>query len=564
MAEVAAADFKKSSWLAKILPKRLTMGFGVAVCIAVLITEVIFLIPAAYFWHQSNQADAIEEVRQAWYHASDPAAFLTATQKNRLGERMVRDGLLLGGVVYDGAGEPLAVFGERPVLDMNIARLSGVAIQPSPTSPALDVHLSPEQTGLSHHLIVRLPSGPIEATTLAEVQNFALSVLFIAGFTALLFILASVFLVIKPLRAINDALRHAVENPDKADAFQLKMERRDELGQIANSLNMLLTSVSVVYQDELAAIEDAIDGFGFGIVQYDYEGRVVAANPSAIELFKVADFNALRKMNRNCAAPLGTRKAEPEPILDVLGDTREPILLTIHTEFGYFTAMAYCVSIRRKDGSILRQFAAIMPMDDILHKSRKAITDANKVMAENRKLSIEAQEMRRLFESCLCLLEQSTHEPSQIEEAILPDRILNAWYSEALRDELVSGRLEHGLLPGIRGEPEAVRAVLRQAMLLVYSQTSAERPTLKVDAEHLDEKRMNFIISDKSSRRTGSGGKRKKGVDPTLPRAALVAALAHAGGSFGGLEFREGKAELKFTLSKGSLIAEGVELLKSA
>lgn len=561
---MAAADFKKTSWLVRLLPKRLTMGLGVAVCIAVFITEIIFLIPAAYFWHQSNQADAIEEVRQAWYHASDPAAFLTARHKTRLGERMVRDGLLLGGVVFDSAGEPLAVFGERPMLDMNIARLSGVSVQPSPSSPALDVHLSPEQTGLSHHLIVRLPTAAIEAKTLAEVQSFALSVLFIAGFTALLFILASLFLVIRPLRAINDSLRQAVDNPDGADAFQLRMGRRDELGQIAKSLNMLLTSVSVVYQDELLAIKTAIDGFGFGIIQYDYDGRVVAANPSAVEMFKVTDFNALRKMNRNCAAPLGARKAEPQPILTVLGDSREPILLTIHTEFGYFTAMAYCVSIRRKDGSIVRQFAAIMPMDDILHTSRKAITDANKVVAHNQKLTVEAREMRRLFESCLCILELSNYEPSQIEEAVLPDRILNAWYNEALSDDLVSGRLEHGLLPGVRGEPEAIRTVLRQAMLLVYSQTSAERPVLKVEAEHLDEKRINLIISDKSRQVAGSSGIRRKGVDPTLPRAALVAALKHAGGSFGALEMHEGRAELKFSLSKGNLVAEGVELLKSA
>jgi PAS domain-containing protein len=396
------------------------------------------------------------------------------------------------------------------------------------------------------------------------VQSFALSVLFIAGFTALLFILASIFLVIKPLRAINESLRQAVDNPDGADAFQLKMRRRDELGQIATSLNMLLTSVSVVYQDELSAIENAIDGFGFGIIQYDHEGRVVAANPAAIEIFKVSDFNALRKMNRNCAAPLGARKAEPQPILSVLGDTREPILLTIHTEFGYFTAMAYCVSIRRNDSSILRQFAAIMPMDDILHSSRKAITDANKVTEHNQKLKIEAREMRRLFESCLSILELSNHEPSQIEEAILPDRILNAWYSEALSDELVSGRLEHGLLPGVRGEPEAVRTVLRQAMLLVYSQTFAERPVLKVEAEHLDEKRIGLTISDKSSQRSINTNMRRKRVDPTLPRAALTAALKHAGGDFGSLEMHEGKAELKFSLSKGNLIAEGVELLKSA
>ncbi|CAN0585022.1 unnamed protein product, partial [Ectocarpus sp. 12 AP-2014] len=99
--------------------------------------------------------------------ASDPAAFLTPEHKSRLGERMIRDGLLLGGVVFDSAGAPLSVFGDRPVLDLNIARLSGMSVQASPNSPAIDVHLSPEETGLSHHMVVRLPTGPIEAETFA-------------------------------------------------------------------------------------------------------------------------------------------------------------------------------------------------------------------------------------------------------------------------------------------------------------------------------------------------------------------------------------------------------------
>jgi hypothetical protein len=80
---------------------------------------------------------------------------------------------------------------------------------------------------------VRLPTEPIEAATFEQLRNFGLSVLFIAGLTAVLFIFASMLLVIRPLRAINKALRQAVENPDRADAYQLHMMRRDEIGQIS-------------------------------------------------------------------------------------------------------------------------------------------------------------------------------------------------------------------------------------------------------------------------------------------------------------------------------------------
>lgn len=546
---MTAAKRSKVSWLARLWPKRLTLGFGVAVCTAVLITEIIFLIPAAYFWHKANEGRAVETVRMAWYHASDPAAFLTAEHKTRLGERMIRDGLLLGGVVYDSAGGPLSVFGERPALDLNIARLSGVGVQASPNAPAIDVHLSPEDTGLAHHMIVRLPTEPIEAATFNQLRNFGLSVLFIAGLTAVLFIFASMLLVIRPLRAINKALRQAVENPDRADAYQLHMMRRDEIGQISGSLNMLLTSVSVVFQDELSSLKKAIADFGFGILQYDHEDRLIAANAMAIELFKQDDFDGLRRMNRNCAQALGTRGQRPQPIVDLLGETREPMLLTLHTDTGFFTSMSYCANVKRPDGTVYHRFVAIMPMDDILDKSRRAITDTQKAKNALRLAKVEAQEMRRLLESCLCLMEPPSGGDDTFEFSFLPDRILNGWYQEASNDELVAGNLEHGFLPPLSGDRMAIRNVLRQAMLLAYSQTEAEKPVLKVDAGKPSDGSVRFTISDVSAERDNVGvTKRPKNVDPTLPRAALQSALKKAGGAFVGMETSDGAVKVTFSL----------------
>ncbi|MFK7793356.1 MAG: hypothetical protein AB8B88_11895 [Devosiaceae bacterium] len=549
---MAAPEQASQSWLARLWPKRLTLGFGVAVCTAVLVTEIIFLIPTSHFWYKSNQVAAIEQVRLAWYHASDPAGFLTADHKARIGQRMAADGLVLGGVVYDSAGEPLAVFGERPILDINIARLSGQSVQQSPHAPALDVHFTPEQTGLSHHMVMRLPTEPIEQATALQLRNFGLSVLFIAGLTAILFILASMFLVIKPLRAINTSLRRAVENPDHADSYQIQMVRGDEIGQISQSLNMLLTSVSVVYQDELASMKRAIDGFDFAIMQFDHSDRLVAGNPKALEMFNQPDFNGLRTMNRNCAQPLGSRGARPRPLVDVLGDTSEPMLLTLHTDTGFFTGMAYGVSITRIDGSTLYRYVAIMEMDTLMKDSRKALTSAQKADTAMKTANVQTQEMRRLLESCLCLLEQSDAGSDDFDPSFLPDRILNGWYSEAVRDGLVTGELEHGMLPLLSGDKNAIRNVLRQAMLLAYAHTQAERPVLKVDAITAGEM-IEFTILDVSEQRKDVGKtRRQKGVDPTLPQAALIKALSRAGGSFGTVK-TNGVVAVSFSLTAAKM-----------
>ena len=572
---MATSDYKKTPLLARLWPKRLTLGFGVAVCTAVLITEVIFLIPAAHFWHKSNQVKAIESVRMAWYHSSDPAAFLTAQHKARIGERMIRDGLLLGGVVFDSAGQPVAVFGERPALDLNIARLAGVDVQESPTTSALDVHYAPEDTGLSHHIVVRLPAEPIEAATIEQLRNFGLSVLFIAGLTAILFIFASMLLVIRPLRAINKSLRMAVDDPDRADRYQVHLGRRDEIGQISKSLNMLLTSVSVVYQDELASLKHAIDGFGFGIVRFNREGLITSANPEALKQFKQPDFNSLRGMNPNCAQPLGARGTPPAPLLDVLGETSEPMLLNLHTETGFFTVMAFCSTLRDPNGDPKHRFVAIMDMDEILYDSRKALTTAEKARTALRVANREVQELRRLLESCLCLMEPPSTGIEAFQEKFLPDRILNGWYNEALRDGMVTGELEHGILPPLAGNRKAIRNVLRQAMLLVYAHTESDRPVLKVTGDKYAGGVVEFTIVDVTHDREDKlPSRRRKAVDPTLPHAALKSAIKRAEGKIVAVVTEGNAPRVTFTLKAAASgpseaeasepTVEGQELAESA
>ena len=535
-------------WWGRLTPKGLTARLAMAVCAALLLTEALFLLPSAQMWQRGNRDDLVDQVRFAWYHASNPASFLTSDDKRRIGQRMVNDGLILGGTVYDAAGERLTAFGQRPELELSLARLSGVRLQESTDGSAFDVHLSPDETGLAHDLVIRIPSGPVVAATRDQVQRFGLSLLLIAGLTAFLFVFATHAILIRPLRRINDALGDVARHPERAAARRLTMVRRDELGEMATSADMLFASLSSVYHDELGSMKGALDAFGFALLQFDAEDRLAMANGPALRLFAVDDVAGFANTERNCASIIGARRSEPRPMTDLFEAGKTPLLIGLHVPSGVVTALVYPAKLDTGEAAPGTRFLAIVPVDDLMRDARKALVEAKRTDTRYRAQAAELQEMRRLLESCLCLLEAPSVDAATAGEPLLPDRILNTWYNDAARDGLVSGKLEHGLLPRIVGHPEMLRNVLRQAMLLVYAQTEAERPFLKVDAKPRDGGTLQFVIQDVSSKRVGGGGKRRKSVDPTLPRAALMQALARVGGSFVSLERKDEGAELVFTV----------------
>lgn len=532
-----------------MLPRKLAIALAFCMAGALAIAEGLYLAPSLYFWTKSHEAEAIERVRFAWYQASDPGSFLSIDEKSRFARRMINDGLITGGVLYDSAGDPLAVFGERPLLDLSLARLSGVKVQHSPNTDAFDVHLSPSETGLAHDLILRLPNAPVEAATAAQMREFGLSVLMIAALTAVLFLIACWMVIIQPLKRINAALRGAVRNPDRADSYVLATHRRDEIGQIATSLDLLLASFASLFHNELATLKGAHDGFAFGIIQFGEDQVPVAANPAALRLFSVDDIEGLRRVNMNCASLIGAKRSEPGNLLEVLDGARVPALLGLHVDAGMVTALGYPTRARSAEDEPESTFIALVPIDELMRDARKALGEAKRADVRLRLQSAELQEMRRQMEACLCLLEAaSAGDPSEKAEAVLPDRILNNWYSDAARDGLVSGKLEHGLLPRVHGRPSAIRKILRQALLLVYAHTDMERPFLKVDAEPLGDGTMEIIIRDVSADRIGTGEKRKKSIDPTLPRAAMLQTLLANDGTLVGLETQAGSTTLRITM----------------
>lgn len=523
------------------------MSFALALGIAILITEVLVLVPSAYFWRTANQNAAIEEVRSAWYHASHPAVRLEPDDKQVIGQRLVQDGLLLGGIVFDDAGEPLVAFGQRPQLDLNLARLSGVSVQETDNAHAFDVHLAPQQTGLSNHLVVRLPSEPVNQATVTQLRDFAISLLLLVGLSAFMFAVLAWLMFIRPVRAMNSILGRVVDPQAQDTTSRFRSHRPDELGELGRSLDTLLDAVTGVYLEELSTMRGALDELGFAVLQYDETGQVVSINRETQKLFSAADLDEFRRLPTDCVSPVGSKRSEPRPILEVAAVGKPPQLVALHVTTGLVTALLYSAQLKDSGGENKGNFVAIIAIEGLMRDARKALVEAKRIETRNKSLAAEREELKRLLESCLCLLEVGQRRESA-KEATLPDRILNGWYNEAASDGLVSGKLEHGLLPKVLGEPEALRSVFRQSMLLVYTKTEAERPFLKVDAELGENDALQIIVSDVSSQRIGKGETRNKSIDSTLPTAALAGALGQFQGKILSFERTTIGWELKLEL----------------
>jgi hypothetical protein len=195
------------------------------------------------------------------------------------------------------------------------------------------------------------------------------------------------------------------------------------------------------------------------------------------------------------------------------------------------------VTIRKKNGAILRQVVTMIDLSkqaSYMEYLEAEIARLQTDIAASKRRGIE---MRGLFESCLVLLSSidlKTPELAEIVEetpVVRTERLVNTWYAEASKASLVTGRLEHGVLPPVKGEPADVEAVIRQAMLIVYSRSKVETPVITVDSRPLQHGLVELIVSEKPARgdaapRTGNHA--AAGIQ--IAMAGLMHSLAKSGG----------------------------------
>ncbi len=540
MSELSAVCRKRvslKSAMAAVRRPRIAHIVLAAALWGLVIAEIVILVPSLFIWHREQTA-LVETNTLALVKANvDQTSFPTVEQTVRMGERLLRFSNVRGGSVFNAVGEQVAAFGEVPGLTFSTVRSENITRLRTGDGTRLDVFFPREATGLANAVVLRVDSSRIDSEVFARAIDKGQSIFLSATVAALAIIIILSFGIVRPLVRLRDSATAATDNPDQAEQYRLKWKRGDELGEASRAFDMLLTAVSVTYQEDLAAGQIAVEKSHFGIIAYDRNGRLTAANPASLRLFGVRSVDELVALGPDrirVITPTGSMDVSPVALLSNGDLTQSAMVITT-------TSLKRCqmsgVIIRKRNGQILRHVITLVDVTKQAYYTEALENEVGRWQAEAAQSRKSVAEMRAMFESCLVLLQATSNaapaagvEGEEIPIA-LTDRIVNLWYSDAHKAGLVEGRLEHGVLPPVRGHAEDVEAVFRQAMTLVYTRSSSERAALRVSAETIANELATFTITEVPS---SANQKTRTGAVIAAGRSIALAGLGIALRKVGG------------------------------
>jgi PAS domain-containing protein len=539
--------FALSRFLKKLSPRSLSGIVVTAVVISVLLTESIVLASSMFYWQEKSEQEAIERIKKNWQSAIDTRTFPSVEELEAIALRFIDLNFILGVVIYEESGEEMLTVGQRPFLNLSMVRVNDLKSYTSKNTQALDIFIDPDEVGAAHNIIVRLDTRPIAENISGRMLSMSLAVLAVvlASSTAIVVIIYKK--IVKPINKIQYSVRKVIENPDLADQYRLNTEGSNELAELSNALDHLFLSLSKVHQEELAALKKASEQSTIGILHYDQKGGVLSANNAIKTMIQLTDQEDIKAIESDIFTVGSQRDKQNKSIEKLVQGNDFSGFCELKAREGHLSCYVNAVTIRNRRNDIMRYVANIVDISGPMMQ----ITDMrNKNMSLKRDLDeqkIREQELKQLLESCLCLLGAGSKRRQAKD--FLPDRIVNDWYEEARAAQLVSGELEHDVLPWVRGDEEHVRNIFRQAMLLVYARSLKTRPTFYVEAKEIDASSVQFSILDISNKRQGGGAKKPKTVDYKLPLAALQKTLAAEQGKLVHFKDDLGGAVIAFTLA---------------
>lgn len=531
-------------------PRRQVAGGRKLVRVNLLLGIVVFLIVTLvqgihlFFAYEVLRRDAVlrleSEALTAIRSNLEPTAFPNAAETLAIGERLMRHSAVRGGIVTNALGDEVAAFGARPQLAFAQAMREGSRSGPAAGGTASDLLLTAQATGLAFPIILRLDTRAAIASATQQVQSAALAALAISFGASLLASLAFTFVVVRPIVRLARAATAAADDPTRADMQRLNWTRRDELGDAGRALDLLIMGLSVVYQEDLAATREAVQRSNFANLTYDPTGRLMSANPAALKLFgveTVEDLSNLRQDYLELETENGRIQSTP---LDVVTQGEFSDVVTVSTPRGDRRCHLDATTVVKKSGAVMRHTLTLSDLTKQLTYADHLKGECTRLQAARSEDRRRIAEMKGLFESCLVILSraigiESAPKPAAIPETaptVVTERIVTQWFADARRNGLVQGRLEHEVLPPVRGTTETVENVFRQAMLAVHTRASTLKPGLAIDSE-LRGADIWFQVSEidpgtLAERVTGTS--QPPGQAAALSHMALTQALAAAGG----------------------------------
>ncbi len=509
-----------------------------AVLWSLLFAQVAIITPLLFYWQKSELTRLEDETLSLLKANVDITTFPTLEQTIKMGNRLRSFSHVRGGAVYNAIGEEIGRFGDVPTLTQMTVRREAIMTYRTPDKAFYDVYFPVESTGLANGLILRLDASNVSMAILEQVKDTAFNVFLVAFIAALAMVGVIALWVVQPILRLRDATVKATDNPDKADQFRLRWTRTDEIGDASRALDMLLTSVSIVYQEDLAANQEAMQRSSFATMIYDPNGRMNAANPSALTLFGVKDLDDLMAIEQSFIRLKTSDGMLDYDVQSLLKHGDFSQLASILTPKSVRRCHLNAVTIRKKNGAILRQVVTMIDLSKQASYMEYLESEIARLQDQSQADKRRSAQMRSLFESCLVLMSSvdlKMPETAQIDDdmpSVRMERLVNDWYGEANRAHLVKGRLEHGVLPAVKGEPSHIEAIVRQAMMAVYARSAYEMPVLTVESRPSKGEMLEFIISEKPPMETAQHRSESDQVSAgsQIALAGLMHSLAKAGG----------------------------------
>jgi hypothetical protein len=509
--------FRRSASLQKI-ERGLRLRHVIWACalFGVLITELVVL-GASYALWSSDQIRRIDEETLLMLKANvDTASFLSVDETIRMGERITTFSDVRGGAIYNRMGEQVATFGEAiPGLSMRTFQREGIRYLRSQDKAYLDVYYPMELTGLANPVVLRVDVHNIPAILQQRLQEKARATFSVAFISALAVVFLLNITIVRPILALRKAILKATDNPDTAHSVLLNWNRGDEFGEVSKALDMLFTTVSVVYQEDLSAWQEIRQHSAFPVLTYDAAWHLINANTAALTLFNCTTHNELaerhscfiRQSNEN-----GTSDVAPKQITN-----NENTVKTINvvTPQGIKRCIMNAIVTHKRSGGLFRTAIELVDVTRLAAQIESMKSEAALMTGDNHNMKRRLAEMRALFQGCLILLTHANQDseyagkpaPSvpaaaanndELRGATRPvtltDRIVNAWFSEARFNHLIDSSLAHGVLPPVYGRPEEIEAIFMQALMAIYSRATYEKPFIRIKAEKLENHKALFEI----------------------------------------------------------------------
>ena len=227
---------------------RLCLKITLIVCFSILVIEAAILVPSYLRLHGElyhKLADKGARALALSLRARDHHTFEEIFAKNA---QALHDAGILGAALHGAAGKRLATFGTIPLPDrpQKGSRIDGTTYE---------TVLPQGAGGLPHTAVLRLDASGVIEELHAFLLHIGGLVLIVSGFVSAVTVFAHRRLVVAPLIGIRETLRAAHEDPERPEEHKLDLDRDDEIGELAGSLNVLLERLAEVCRSDARQIE---------------------------------------------------------------------------------------------------------------------------------------------------------------------------------------------------------------------------------------------------------------------------------------------------------------------